>query len=388
LFAKNSLEIIMNCANINGRAETAQLNITFRLLVWFGILSTSFLIVSCGAIGVLAQETRSTRNSVQSQNNEQGKKSADEKTVDDKQAETESVADTKNFDAAVQALIATSRDDATEVRLQAIKLLGNCLNDRKSDQNQNQDLILRRLRQSMFSDDKDTARVSQDSFQNLVCPNEKKLKLLIEVLRSGDLEYGEQAEALIIGLAPSAEIVKQVANLIADKNTENHVRRRLFTVLESWGAYSAPATTTLAKLYGEKPQWRARILSVFLSIGKKASSDAMPVVTKALRDEEANIRLLAVKTMESILYENKPRTDRTVRSRSSVSRSAYVSYVDGLMKTYDTNRNGVIDRSEATRMRRNLPRSADKNRDGNYQRSELIEHYAGSVRARNTLPIQ
>ena len=55
---------------------------------------------------------------------------------------------------------------------------------------------------------------------------------------------------------------------------------------------------------------------------------------------------------------------------------AYERYAEGLLKTYDKNKDGYLNKSEIEEMRR-PPKNADKNRDGRVSREELIESLIG-----------
>jgi len=67
------------------------------------------------------------------------------------------------------------------------------------------------------------------------------------------------------------------------------------------------------------------------------------------------------------------------KSRSNVAssdvRKGYENYVDGLFKSYDKNKDGVLDSEEIDGMRRKPAADADQNKDKKISKSELIESY-------------
>ena len=65
---------------------------------------------------------------------------------------------------------------------------------------------------------------------------------------------------------------------------------------------------------------------------------------------------------------SKDKSNRTVRK-------GYESYVNGLFKTYDKNKDGSLDKDEIEKMRRKPDMKADKNRDKVISKSELIDAY-------------
>ncbi len=263
--------------------------------------------------------------------------------------------DPKHLEAAVRALIAACDDENTSVRVASIRLLGQ-------SKVLSQD-VANKLKDCLFDQDEQVALMAVQSFSQLQCDSSIKLKILIQLLDSDNQKQVEVAGQLLYSLPVDKKSVLAVAEFLKDKNTSRAVKRQLFGVLQSWGMDAAPAMNVLSEMYAANDQWKIQILTTLRSIGSDAKP-AIPTITKAIRDKEANVRLLAVETLESVL------SDRTTRRSSSGSR--YGAYAKGLIDRYDTNRDRVISAAEGKALRQFL--LYDRNRDGRLTEREIINY--------------
>jgi hypothetical protein len=78
-----------------------------------------------------------------------------------------------------------------------------------------------------------------------------------------------------------------------------------------------------------------------------------------------------------------PSSTSTKSSSSSSTSSRYRDYARSLLRQYDGNKNGVLEKSEYTKMK-SSHQQADKNRDGRITLDELAGHLAGYSKSRSS----
>ena len=278
-----------------------------------------------------------------------GQAQAETKQVDQK---TEQINQAKQ--AAVKALVQATRDSDKQIQLAAIIVLGKVEIGQES--------ALPRLIELVFEDDEELSGQAVHSFNSITATPSTKFKTVSPFLNSENQNEIEQVDLLIRSLAVDEELIKNIVKILSDPMINRPVKKRLFEILESWGRKAEPAVEPLIELYDRDPEWKTQILSIIGNSGTKAEA-AIPLVTRALSDKEANVRLLAVNTMSSIL------TKKTSRSRTRMD-----SYVNDLFRKLDRDGNNFLTPDELSRHSRPVA-AWDTNRDGKVSRSELLRYY-------------
>ena len=210
--------------------------------------------------------------------------------------------------------------------------------------------------------------------------SEKKVKRLLQLVHS---ENKQTLKYTFTALAKHPkEASRQVAKLLGSDMLPQATKKELIQVVGRWEEQGAPCLPQLIRLIDDE---ELRTYAIY-AIGnlRQAGKPALSSLSAIAIDEKSPARIKALQAMGQILNKpdsspaSLPSSSRISRS-SSASRNAIDQYVTSVFTHFDSNRDGILSTSEATRARLE---KWDTNKDGKVTKAEL----KSSLNERTRLP--